>query len=115
MAAIAALEAAQEERRASAVGTEGDAAAACAAVEGAAEGDEGPDANMAVPLEAGEKDLGVAMQKSGARAHREGRRASAVGTEEDAMAAIAALEAAQADAAAQPEAVAPADAEATSG
>ena len=48
------------------------------------------------------------------RAHREGRRASAVGTEEDAAAAIAALEAAQVDDAAQPEAAASANAEATS-
>ena len=54
------------------------------------------------------------MRASGARAHREGRRASAVGTEEDAAAAIAALEAAQVDDAAQSEATASANAEATS-
>ena len=75
---------------------------------------ENPDANMAVPLEAGEQERGLAMRASGARAHREGRRASAVGTEEDAAAAIAALEAAQVDDAAQSEATASANAEATS-
>ena len=55
---------------------------------------EDPDANMDVPLEAGEQERGLAM-----RAHRKGRRARAIGTEHDPVAAIAATGAAGAAAA----------------